>query len=217
MNEIKSNIQRIKSEKDFQNIIGNDVEMKKKWLIIFDIDNTLLHYDLITNKPTIRPFVFQFIKEFENECEFALWTKGDRLYADMMSKMFNVSKWLFVWSREDCSFDTKPLEKVTFRFPIYNQTNTIFIDDLSSNFELNDGWYCILVPPFIGDPFDRIFEHLILKIRNDLIGYKNINNMILEDYNPYAPYTPQFPMIKEPEMLKMAEELLCGTIVIWHN
>lgn len=215
MEEIKSNIQRIKSEKNLGSLHEKGTKnMYKKWLIIFDIDQTLLNYDLVRNVPVIRPFVREFMKEFESECEFALWTKGDAIYADMVKRLFNVN-WLFIWSNQDCVFDTKPLEKVTFYHPNYNQTNTIFIDDLSSNFEMNDGWYCILVPPFTGDPYDRIFEHLMLKIRNELLGYKNINTRIVEDYSPKNIMINNTEPL-EREIVKMSD-LSCGTIIIWHN
>lgn len=147
----------------------------KKWLIIFDIDNTIVYFDFSLKMPIIRPFVKKFIREFENECEFGIWTLGSKNYASMISKIFDVN-WLFVWDRNFCVDGKKLLCKVTYKFPMFDQLNTIFIDDCESNFELNHGWNCILVSPYIGQEKDDVFDQLIVKVRSDLLDSKIIDN-----------------------------------------
>lgn len=140
------------------------MEAEKKWLIVLDIDNTILYYDTGLSLYFPRPFVQSFIDYFKDTCEFALWTRGSSDYVEMISKAFNVDKWLFLWCDTDCVLDTKPLQQVTHHFPSYNQVNTIFIDDCYTNFILNTDWYCINVPSYFNTMPDNVFEILTERI-----------------------------------------------------
>lgn len=137
----------------------------KDWLIVFDIDGTLLHFDIATHQPFIRPFVREFIEEFKGECEFALWTKGCEVYVNLVSGYFDV-KWLFLWHSDDCLFNSKPLDVVKGKYPEFTECNTILVDDQMSNFSFNDGWKCILVPEYKGGSYDKTFYDLKAEVRN---------------------------------------------------
>jgi len=192
--------------------------MAKDWLIVLDIDNTLIYYEpdvMPFMTPVIRPFVNEFIQEYRDRCEFALWTKGCSVYlremSYVLSKYYNLYDWLFLWSFENCESDTKPLSKISKVYPKFDQKNTIFMDDLEANFALNEGWKCILVPPFKGEENDVTFLELAKTFRNIVSLPRVLSNTSITVLSVLGDVIDVGE--EDYEFLSIEDE---DTVMIWH-
>ena len=149
----------------------------KKWLIVLDLDDTIIHtvQTIRGINVALRPYVREFVSAFSSKCEFAIWSKGNKSYVRKVTSFFNKFRidgeiipfevdWFFIWGLEDCVEGEKILSKISTVYPIYNRSNTIFIDDSVLNFKYNQDWYCIPVPKFIGYDYDTTFLRLLLEV-----------------------------------------------------
>jgi TFIIF-interacting CTD phosphatase-like protein len=57
-------------------------ETKKKYILVLDMDETLVHYDITTKTFATRPFAKNFIRNMSKHWELVVFTAGLKDYAD---------------------------------------------------------------------------------------------------------------------------------------
>jgi RNA polymerase II subunit A small phosphatase-like protein len=106
---------------------------KKKALVIFDLDETLLHSrqewldrepDYVLDRLAVyfRPNALKLIEAVAKKFEIGVWSAGSPLYVDsIVERMFGTDvKPLFVWNRDHCT--------AKFEFSYFQ---TLFLKDLN--------------------------------------------------------------------------------------
>lgn len=128
--------------------------------IILDMDGTILdHLQLRINglpQPIGRPYLDLFMKYvFSNFERVSIWTAGTRewfqlCYRQVLKKYIPQGKQFdFVLTREDFTllYPLKPLLFIYSKFPAYNITNTLIVDDTPITYSKNIG-NAIGIKPF---------------------------------------------------------------------
>ena len=148
---------------------------KKDKLVIFDLDETLIHSmiepldrppDLVVEPLSVyvRPYARELINLFAEKFSFAIWSAGSPLYVEAIAEFLldKDLKPVFIWDREMCSekgsvfsfqkFLTKDLNRMKeFGFDL---SSTLIIEDdpiKISKFKNN----AIIVRQYFGDNNDR--------------------------------------------------------------
>ncbi len=153
--------------------------MTTRKLLVLDLDETLVHSSAarLEREPEHRVFnyfvyerpgVRQFLQECFEQFRVGIWTASTAPYArEILSRVTDISRFAFIWSREHCSIATHP---VTRRFDLlkdigqlelagYNPADIIFVDDLPHRLCLSAD-NIIQVRPFTGDRADRELDEL---------------------------------------------------------
>lgn len=154
---------------------------RKKPLIIFDLDETLIHsrqeplereadYLLERLHVYFRPKAVDLILAAATHHEVAVWSAGSPLYVDsIVDQLFPVDiKPLFVWNRDHCTskFEiaylqtmfSKDLNKI--KDFGYDLTNTLIIEDDPMKIR-EFGANAIIVTQFFGDHDDQELASLV--------------------------------------------------------
>ena len=147
-----------------------DIDTNKKILVIFDLDETLVH----TTKESLarkedfmigeyygykRPFLNFLLMNISPYFSLAIWSSGTELYVNSVIDKItpDTIKFEFIWSRGKCTqrfdpdnndyFYAKKLEKVEKLG--FSKDRLLIIEDLHRNISLNYG-NALLVKPFRG-------------------------------------------------------------------
>lgn len=132
--------------------LQNKTKLKDKCKVHDDRDNR----NLIVYRPGIKN-LFDFIIANKKYIDVALWTYASRLYskmnANLISKDFQLEiPFLFTYGRQDMEqeYYPKALSEIWKKYPkIYDNTNTIIIDDRVSNLNHSINRYnSIQISPF---------------------------------------------------------------------
>jgi len=168
-----------------------------KTLLIFDIDETLIHstqnslgrqHDFKVGQYFVyrRPGLDQLISYALNNFHVAIWSSASANYVDAMVKNIfpGPSDLKFYWSSNRCTicvnhelqryYDVKDLNKVKRKG--YSKKRILIVDDSPEKSERNYG-NAIYIRPFSGDQNDRYLYMLI----EYLDTIKDINNVRMID------------------------------------
>lgn len=132
--------------------------MKKDFLVLLDLDNTLITSELkknitngeITNKLIpdidasnlglkpeyifIRPYLNEFLSFLFDNFYVGLWSAANEKWISTICSQSILrnykDKFLFIWNGSMCKNKEKPLQKVWKMYSEFNRTNTILIDDV---------------------------------------------------------------------------------------
>ncbi len=164
----------------------NPIKFKKrnpnKKLLILDIDETLVFVDnkyffkpykklepdfaVLSYFGVKRPFLDQFLRDISKKYDLALWTSGNKEYAEEINELIFKPlkiKLKFIFSNEDLIKGQKDLDIVIDNFPEYSKKDVIAIDDNKEYF-LNDLDNLITIKKFHGNQNDmeliRVFKLL---------------------------------------------------------
>jgi carboxy-terminal domain RNA polymerase II polypeptide A small phosphatase len=144
---------------------------KKKILVIFDLDETLIHAtkESLARKEDFmigefhvykRPFLDFLLLTLSRCNSLAIWSSGTSLYVNTVVEKIRPRgiKFEFTWSREKCTqrfdpdyndyFYAKKLEKVENLG--FAKERILIVEDLHRNVSLNYG-NAVLVKPYAGD------------------------------------------------------------------
>lgn len=186
--------------------------MKKKFLFVLDMDSTLLSDDArntgILGKPdditrihgaTIpvykRPYMHEFLDFlFANFTDVAIWTAADSSWLNVnlngVLRPYK-NKFLFTWDRSmldtnvSYPFYSKPLEKIWDKYPEYNKSNTLIIDDTKNITKTNNDNH-ILISKFLPkkeNKFDMTFLNMINELNLRMIlNYQPINEIATRSF-----------------------------------
>lgn len=161
----------------------------KKILVIFDLDETLIHSsrkelarkeDFMIGEFYVykRPYLDLLLINLSEYFSFAIWSSGSKFYVDSVMEKLTPSgiKFEFNWSREKCTlrfdpeyhnhFYAKKLEKVEKLG--FSKARVLIIEDIPKNVTFNYG-NAVLVNQYIGND-DNELEALC----NYLISLKDI-------------------------------------------
>ena len=165
---------------------------KKKYTLVLDLDETLIHFKLNKNEEgegilKLRPGVFSFLEKISEFYEIILFTEASEAYVKLMMEAFNNNKknkkyFDFVLYRQYTIIEGNDFVKDLNRLgrPL---NKTIIIDNIQKNFcrQKNNG---ILIKPFLGeDKNDNALIDLIpiliniakddIDVRNGLMKYRD--------------------------------------------
>lgn len=159
--------------------------MKKKPLVILDLDETLIYASEQQFKHlksvrfqkiyiNFRPFLFDFVSFLEAHFELAVWTSATENYAEFVVKHIFDIKPHFLFTRKDCSLksDTKYKKSQFYknlnRFEMLqnNFEKIIFLDD-KPELIISDKAEIIPILPFKGEKSDS----LLLNLRKEFERY----------------------------------------------
>ena len=164
------------------------VKNKKKYSLILDLDETLVHFKVNNNEKEegvlkLRPGVFLFLEKVKEYYEIILFTEASEAYTKLIMEAFNNKKFFnFKLYRQHTIIDENDFIKDLSRIgrPL---DKTIIIDNMLQNFrrQKNNG---ILIKPFLGeDENDKALIDLIpiltniakdeIDVRNGLTKYKD--------------------------------------------
>ena len=161
----------------------------KKILVIFDLDETLIHSTRksLTRKEDFkigefyvhkRPYLDFLFANLSKYFSFAIWSSGTKFYVDSVMEKLTPSgiNFEFIWSRAKCTqrfdpdyndyFYAKKLEKVEKLG--FTKSRILIIEDLFKNVSSNYG-NTVLVKPYVG-----IDDNELELLCNYLISIKNI-------------------------------------------
>ena len=160
------------------------VENKKKYSLVIDLDETLIHFTVNNNANEegvlkLRPGVFSFLEKVGKFYEIILFTEASEAYTKLMMEAFNNNKnkkyFDYKLYRQHCIIVEQDFIKDLSRIgrPL---DKTIIIDNIAQNFKMQkkNG---ILIKPFLGeDQNDQALIDLIpilINIARDEIDVKN--------------------------------------------
>ena len=177
----------IKEKKNFTPVLAPyiNVENRKKYTLIVDLDETLIHF-AVNNKVNeegvlkLRPGVFTFFEKVGEFYEIILFTEASEAYTKLMMEAFsnnrNNKKYFdYILYRQHCVIVDKDFVKDISRVgrPL---DRTIIIDNMAQNFKMQKK-NAILIKPFLGeDQNDQALIDLIpilVNIARDEIDVKN--------------------------------------------
>jgi RNA polymerase II subunit A small phosphatase-like protein len=164
---------------------GQERIMLPRLLVVLDLDETLIRADAATPESGAefvlgpyrvrrRPFAGEFIQGLQEFAEVGFWSSGTDTYvAEIAAKITPPGASIqFQWGRSRCTrrydperheeYWVKDLKKI--RRMGYALERTIVVDDSPEKAERNFGNY-IRVPPFLGDPSDRLLPQLLAYLR----------------------------------------------------
>lgn len=152
--------------------------MENNKLIIWDIDNTLLEFDLASNTVHTRPHLYEILDHCVlKRYDMAIWSNGSPNYVNMIvEKYLAAYDFIFVWNIEKSTHVSnnmgrgwvKFLSKVFTTFDKYNETNTVLIDDQPQHKQYNKD-NVISIFPF-EDAKKSIFDNEMKNIKKHIIN-----------------------------------------------
>jgi len=175
------------------NLDGNT--KKLPFLVILDIDNTLIDSSFLNSHdkgiPFVlspfklpffafkRPEVLEFIEYLHNTCYVAIWTHGNKIWADFVIEQVleqNRNDFEFIWYKETFPFDPiKSWDRFNKEISNIKSNKVLLIDDnLHHNFDNRQ----IYIPPFDHhNTKDNILSRIQLEFQKylDNVTLKNIN------------------------------------------
>jgi TFIIF-interacting CTD phosphatase-like protein len=154
-----------------------------KPLLILDIDETLVYVDSpmyfkdnLRHTPidfalnfgkeqyvgSIRPYLTEFLKYFNQYFDLAIWSKGSYFYVmNIYQEIIPHSiKLKFVYSKDDLVKDKKDVDSIVKKFK-YGKENIFILDDVKEywdNYDKNNFW---LIKPYLGYKNDDQLKQLI--------------------------------------------------------
>ena len=165
---------------------------EKKYTLVLDLDETLIHFRLSQNKEgegilKLRPGVFTFLEQIKEFYEIILFTEASEAYVKLMLEAFNNHKknkkyFDFILYRQYTVIEGNHFVKNLNRLgrPL---NRTIIIDNIQKNF-CRQKCNGILIKPFLGeDKNDKTLIDLIqiliniakdeIDVRNGLMKYRD--------------------------------------------
>jgi len=159
--------------------VGDSLDMKRSSLplLVLDLDETLIlgtETELLGQTKIAqagqyniyaRPFLSEFIETVRSNYRLGVWSAASAGYANAVVRaIFGSSNELeFLWSEEKCTLRLnaetgerhfiKNLKKL--RGKGFDLSQVLFVDDVYANLSRNYG-NLVRVPPFLGDPNDRV-------------------------------------------------------------
>jgi RNA polymerase II subunit A small phosphatase-like protein len=138
-------------------------------LLVLDLDETLVHsstsqlgrapeHEILGYHVYERPGVRAFLEDAFSRFAVGIWTASTAAYAgEILSRLTDVSRFAFVWSREHCSIATHPETRVfdllkdirQLELAGYDPSQILFVDDLPHRLCLSID-NVIQVQPFTG-------------------------------------------------------------------
>eukprot|EP01038_Epipyxis_sp_PR26KG_P004363 gene4363-6171_t len=131
-----------------------------KKLLVLDLDHTLVDFSSvedITCEEMKRPYMDQFLSDVYNEYDIVIWSQTNWKWVEIKITelgMLTHSNYKLCFILDKSSMfkiatgKVKPLHLIWSKFPEYfNKQNTLAVDDLGRNFELNKS-SGIIIPPF---------------------------------------------------------------------
>ena len=115
---------------------SGDNYAEKRYILVLDMDETLLHFDPRRRSYFSRPYVHDFLRDMSKYYELVVFTAGLREYANILLDDFDkeglITRRLF---REHCTFRRgvylKDLTKVS-----RDLTRIVIVDNLPDNYQL---------------------------------------------------------------------------------
>lgn len=154
-------------------------------LLVLDIDETLISYKYVNNieVPIPRPFLKEFLQYCHGQFQLAIWTAAnetwftqvhDQILVPIFEELNIQSPFLFIYHTDMHDNMTKPLRKVWAQFPLYNEDNTIMVDDRIGVFQHNmkNG---IRISPFYANPHDEVLLYMINLMKEYKLYYDENN------------------------------------------
>ena len=164
----------------------NPLNQNQKPLLILDIDETLVYVDslqyfqdFLRNTKidftlnfgmkeqyagSIRPYLIEFLKYFNQYFDLAIWSKGSyfyvmNIYAEIIPKSIKLK---FVYSKDNLVKGKKDVDFIAKKFK-YNKENIFVLDDVKeywTNYDPNNFW---LIKRYTGYKKDDELKQLIQK------------------------------------------------------
>ena len=173
----KTNLKLLLYRKNKQYILPKIDNIKYKYTLVLDLDETLIHCDRKSNNGfllLLRPGLIDFLQKMKNLCELILFSFGTTNYVDYIIKVIEKKEKFFeyildrnhgIYDNGDCIKDLDMLNR--------DLKNVIIIDDTLKYFKLHkENGIC--VKPFYGD---------IESDKNTLATLGNILEKIFYDAN----------------------------------
>lgn len=132
-----------------------------KPLVVFDINGVLCHRSRSKTTWTYRPEIITLLSHLATKYHIAFWTSmlptnAKPIVTDITSHTGIIP--VFLWYRrpedvdpENTTYGTiKLLSKITARYPHYNESNVVMVDDSAVKMRFNPECSYIIVEPYTG-------------------------------------------------------------------
>ncbi|KAM3146590.1 hypothetical protein pb186bvf_001120 [Paramecium bursaria] len=149
------------------------IPFSDSYTLVLDLDETLIHFDMNSNKLNVRPYLQHFLKQMSSIFELVIFTSGIEQYANPLINQIDPLKYVkYRLYRQHTDFNEgkciKDLRKLCR--PLHK---VIMIDNITSNFSFqpHNG---ILVTSWFNDLNDKELLYLVKILKTIRLKYQDV-------------------------------------------